>query len=247
MSIRVFISFLLCASVFACKTDRRVPFKISGEVKNLNGTKVSLEQFGIVFDNGVIENDSFSLSGNLTSMEMCEVVLKGDGYTNSEGRTMKWGRDLSVFVEDGATYKLIAKTPEDILKNTYKVESTSTHQNIYFNYINQEQQLRRHIKAKLNELEAKASESLDNDKLYGIYLDSIRVYEDKLKQSQNTTYRKLMSENPNTYAAIYIASKAYNIPYDIPYYEGIYKRLDKEFRDHEYGKTFKKKLDEAKK
>ncbi|RYG20086.1 MAG: DUF4369 domain-containing protein [Chitinophagaceae bacterium] len=244
---RIFLlSFLLCASVLACKTDRRTAFKISGKVKNLNGTKVHLEQFGIVFDNAVIENDSFSLSGNLTSMEMCEIVFKGDGYLHKSGKIMPWGRDLSVFVESGANYKLIANSEEELLTNNYKVESSSGHQNIYSSYISQEQKLRRTIQAKLNEIDVKVSASLGNDHLYDIYLDSLRMYEDRLKHSRYTTYRKLMSEDPNTYAAIYIASTAYDIPYDLPFYEGIYKRLNNEFREHDYGIAFKQKLDEAK-
>ncbi len=246
MNSKILILFLLCTSLFACKTDRRTPFKITGKVKNLNGTKISLEQFGIAYDNGVIENDSFSLSGNLTSMEMCEIVFKGDGYKGISGRIMKWGRDVSVFVEGGASYKLIANSDEELLRNGYKIESTSVNQNVYSNYISEEQLLRKNIQAKLDELEVKVSASMNNDHLYGIYLDSLRMYEDKLKQSRFTTQRKLMTKNPNTYAAVYIASKAYDISNDLPYYEGIYSRLDKEFRAHDYGIAFRQKLDEAK-
>jgi hypothetical protein len=246
MKSQIFIVFVLCASLVACHTDRRTPFKISGKVKNVNDTRVSLQQFGIVYDNAIVENDTFSLSGNLTSMEMCEVVFKGDGYLDSKGRMMKWGRDISVFVEPGASYKLTANNEDELLRNRYHIKSTSVHQNIFFTYVNQEQQLRKAIQAKLNELDIKLSASLGSDHLYGVYLDSLRLYEDKLMHARHTTYRKLMSENPNTYAAIYIASTAYDIPNDLLFYEKFYKRLDKEFRNHAYGMVIKQKLDEAK-
>lgn len=246
MRYKILISIFLCASLLACKTDRRVPFKITGNVKNLNGTKISLEQFGIVYDNGVIENDRFSLSGNLTSLEMCEIVFNGEGYTDRQGRQMKWRRDVSVFVDKGASYKLIANNKDELLTNSYQIQSSSVHQHRYSNYVNQEHRLRKDIQAKINEFDRKVSTLLGNDQLYGIYLDSLRLYEDKLKQSRQITYRKLMNENPNTYAAIYIASNAYDIPNDLPFYEGIYNRLNKEYRKHDYGIAFKKKIDEAK-
>lgn len=237
MHSKLFLAFALCIGLFACNTDRRTPFKISGEVKGINGTRVSLQQFGIVYDNAVVANDTFSLAGNLTSMEMCEVVFKGDNYKTERGNVTKWGRDLAVFVDVGASYKLIANSDDDLLRNKYKVESSSVHQNTYFNYINQERKLRDSLQAKLNEVDVKLSASLGNDKLYEVYLDSFRIYEDKLKRTQHVTYRKMLAENPNTYAAIYIASTAYDIQSDLPFYVGFYNRLDKEFKNHAYRKS----------
>lgn len=244
-----FLLFLLCASLFACQADRRTPFKIIGKVKNLNGTHVSLVQFGIVHDVGIIENNGFSLSGDLTSMEMCEVVFKGDGFKNKNGMITRWGSYVAIFVENEASYMFAAESPSDILYRAYKVKSTGIHQNVWANYNEREQQLRKTTKAKLNELEAKTGMALrlNNDSLYGTLLDSIRTYENKLMQSQHTIYRKLIAKNPNTYAALYILSTSYDIPNDVGFYQNIYDRLDRPFKNSDYGKTFKKKLDEAKK
>ena len=249
MNIKSFLILLTCISLLACNTDRRTPFKLIGKVNNLNGTQVSLEQLGIVYDVATVENDTFSLSGKLTSMEMCEVVFKGDGFKNRDGIITRWKSDVSIFVEKGASYIFTAESPADILYRTYKVKSTGLHQNAWAKYNDCEQQLRKAIKAKLNELNAKTDMALRlrNDSLYGIYLDSIRKYENRLMQSQNMIYRKLIAENPNTYAAIYILSTSYDIPNDVGFYQGIYDRLDRTFKNHDYGKTFKTKLEEVKK
>lgn len=248
MYFKSFLLFLLAVSLITCKTDRRTPFKIIGKVKNLDGTNVSLEQFGIVHDVGVIKNDTFSLSANLTSLEMCDIKFKGDGHLTSSGISMKWLSGVIVFVENGAHYKISANNSNDILSKSYQIESSSVQQNIWNAYNTMEQQERKLIKEKLNELDVKSSIALKvkNDDLYDVYLDSMQVYEDKLKQSRHTTYRKLLAKNPNTYAAIYILSTSYDIPNDINFYKSIYSRLNKEFKNHDYGKTFKKKLDEVK-
>jgi len=247
MSKKSFLLIVLGMIFLSCQTDKRVPFTIVGDVKNLNGTEVSLQQFGIVYDVATIENDQFSLSGNLISMEMCEVLFKGDGYRGKSGKIMRWARDLPIFVENGASYKLIANSEKDVLESNYQVQSNGAHQKIWSAYLHQVQQEKRLLAAKLQDFEAKSTAALklNENHLYSSYLDSIRVYEDQLPRLTYKVYRKLMNQNPNTYASIYIASTAPDIAYDLPFYEGIYNRLDQEFKDHHYGKTLQKKLAEA--
>jgi len=249
MNLKSLIFIAICLLLSSCKHKGTTQFDINGEVKNLNGVKVVLEQNGAVLDSAIIENNHFTLTGIVWDKMQCNIVFSDPKPFMVKGKRINkgWLHAVDIFVEDNASYKFYADGPSEILYNDYKVITSSKAQQKFEEYRLSYQKERKKIKDYLIYLGVKQDSALQlkNDQLYTQYTDSIRLNEKALGQLNSKLTRQFIVKDPNNYAALYFLSEAPDVYKNVSFYNYINQRIKKEYLGHPFVKKFKKKLETA--
>jgi hypothetical protein len=247
MKISVIFLLFLCMLSASCKKKSMTVFEIKGEVLNLNGTAVELEQNGAVVDRTVVKNNSFLLKGTLWDNQICQVVFKSNKPIIKANRKVTWLASIDVFVEESADYLLTANGATEILENNYKINTTSKNQLDFDGYRSLLAQQYKDIKRHISYLGLKQDSALaiKDDELYTRYTGSIRLNEKALGQLNNKLTHRLVAQQPNSYVSVYLLSKAPDIHSNKGFYKYIQQNLLKKYLNHPYGELFAKRLERA--
>jgi hypothetical protein len=115
----------------SCSSDRTTDFKLRGRLKNLNGSVLILKHEGKTYGEAIVKNDTFSLEARLPNREVCTIIIRG---TVPEGGTI-WGKPArswvggqEFFVEQGASYMLLAEGYNDFFDKKDRIVTTSISQ-----------------------------------------------------------------------------------------------------------------------
>ena len=241
--------FLILLSVVliinSCKQDPDITnFKITGSVKNLDSTKVYLEQNSTKLDSSIIKDGKFSLSARMWNKRPCEIVFKSNKPSKIAPLSQGWMHFITTFVEHGASYKISALSAEDILNHKYSLETDAVSANQYYKYDIEFFEQLRNLKNQKKEFSAKLkdAENSNEEILYEKLSDSLNKIHDKLYNLNLDSQHQLIQKLPNSYPAVYLLSKAPDISTNTAFYIGIEKKLTEEYREHYYGKKFIKIL-----
>lgn len=229
--------------LIGCKRPNTTNIKISGEVLNLNNTIVLLKQNGYVVDSTFVENDKFSLQGNVWNNKLCSIVFKSTEPTLINNERMMWLHPIDIFVEDEADYLIKANGPIDILHNNYEILTNSIAQNQFSSYILLYKKNEKLIKNKIKYLSLKQDSALllrDNE-LYTMYTDSLRINEKALSQLNLKLLHQTVI-NPNSYLAVYLLAEAPDIYKNKAFYTYVHQKLEGKYLNHPYGEMFSKRL-----
>jgi len=243
----ILLLLLVTLMALSCKKKGLADFEIKGEVLNLNGTLVLLEQNGQVMDSTVVKNNQFSLHGVLWDNRLCQVVFKSDKPILKNKQKVNWLHAVDIFVEDGAFYRFKANSPDEILYNTYKITTTSAGQKEFDAYRASKKTEYEVLKSHLSDLTLKQDSALvqKNDEAYTRYTDSIRLYEKALRLLNLKHIHRAIAGKPNSYLSLYLLSEAPDIHKNKGFYQYIHQKLEKKYLEHPYGVTFTKRLARA--
>lgn len=231
----------------SCSSDRTTDFKLRGRLKNLNGSVLILKHEGKTYGEAIVKNDTFSLEARLPNREVCTIIIRG---TVPEGGTI-WGKPArswvggqEFFVEQGASYMLLAEGYNDFFDKKDRIVTTSISQKEFIQLEKLKNEHWKLVREKKVELGRKRDDYLEKGDMnnYRAFSDSVRLMETS-PPSISIVVNKFLDQHPNTYASIYTLATSRSLKKNLDFYNSVYQRLKPEFKNHRYAREYKEKAD----
>ncbi len=244
MKIQTIVYFLIAVLLISCTEKKK--FVITGDVKNIEGTIVTLksEDHKTVYFTDTVKDNTFLLKGEVKNEGFYQVNFKGK-YVNS-GNLTGWDHPVLIYLESNCTYKIIANSDKDILYNREKVVSTSPIQNELTAYNDGFSIKYFELKAKADTKNKEAILFFENNNKgeYERVWDEAKKDEKYYQSILPMEYaRAFAKENPNSIVSTYKLINVYDIQEHYKEYLAIYNNLSDKVKKQYYGVIFKQKLD----
>ncbi len=241
---------LISIMLISCNREVKISVEIKGEIKNLEGVKVFVEQNGEVIDSTIIRNEHFSLKSSVWNNQLCTIDFRSNQPFMHKGfKVNGWRRAVDFFVEEKSSYLFKANNKDEILSGKHQLISNSKNQREYehFNTMLQNDILGR--KKELSEIEKRRELALflKDDKAYDVYTEEVRVKEQNVFAGRNKVIHDFVIKNPNSYVSLYLLSEVSDLKQKVDFYRYIYKKIDPDRLGHSYARIFDGRLERAEK
>ncbi|RZL33881.1 MAG: DUF4369 domain-containing protein, partial [Pedobacter sp.] len=123
----LFTILLLCGG--CNRNPDRTDIVITGEMKNLEGVKVYLQQNGEEIDSAIIKNGKFSVSGKVWNNAVADIWFY---IADQRDKTISMWSTTRIFLEDGYNYKFLANGRQQIDDHKYTLQTNSPSAQKYY-------------------------------------------------------------------------------------------------------------------
>ncbi|RZK54265.1 MAG: AhpC/TSA family protein [Pedobacter sp.] len=235
---RNYIFLLVLFVLISCKQNPdRTDILITGELKNLDGIKIYLEQNKQRIDSAIVVNGKFSVSGKVWNNAVADIWF----YIKDESdKTIPMWSVTRIFLEHGSSYKFFADGRGQIMDHTFTLQTNSHPAREYYELNRkafQETQTHEILAKKFKQLRDR-KEIWTDTVLYKKYDDSTTYHEKKRESVMLDAYKALIARNPNSYLALSVLSHISNLETDKEFFVKIEKQLKGKYRETYHAKEF---------
>ncbi len=236
--------------LISCSSEVKVNVEINGQVKNLEGVKVFVEQNGEIIDSTIIKNGRFYLKSSVSDNQLCTIDFRSTQPFMHKGfKVGGWRRAVDFFVEERSSYLIKANNKDEILSSKHQLISNSKNQHEYEDFNSMIQNGISDRKKELMEIEKKRELALlmNDDKAYDAYTEEVRVKEKNVHAGRNKIIHDFVIKNPNSYVSLYLLSEVSDLKQKVDFYRYIYEEINPDRLDHSYARIFEGRLERAEK